>query len=74
MVCHVAVLLPFLKFSLPLKMVLECQRILGEKNTNVPRRHPVVFGFRFSFLCGLLCVVQMLGHIAGMCFRAFIYF
>lgn len=24
---------------------------------NVPRRHPVVFGFRFSFLCGLLCVL-----------------
>lgn len=47
----------FLEFSLSVKMVLECQRILGEKNTNVPRRHPVVFGFRFSFLCGLLCVM-----------------
>lgn len=71
MMCHVAVLLPFPWIFTTCEMVLECQRILGEKNTNVPRRHPVVFCFRFSFLCGLLCV--LLGHVAGMCLRAFIY-
>lgn len=54
---HVAVLLPLPRIFATCEMVLECQRILGEKSINVPRRHPVVFGFRFSFLCGLLCVL-----------------
>lgn len=54
---HVAVLLPLPRIFTTCEMVLECQRILGEKSINVPRRHPVVFGFRFSFLCGLLCVL-----------------
>lgn len=74
MMYHVAVLLPFPRILTTCEMVLECQRILGEKSTNVPRRHPVVFGFRFSFLCGLLCVLYRCWGTLLVCFRAFIYF
>lgn len=49
----------FLKFSLPVKI-----RVVGVKNVNAPRRHPIVFGFEILIsLWSYLCVVQMSGPL-----------
>lgn len=52
---------PFLKSLLPVKMVLEWHRIVGEKNMNVPRRyrHCVQFlDFHFSVVLSVCCTCR----------------